>query len=230
MENYQVIVNEDQLIKFIDWLPELEKNETYYMSLFARSKYCNKIVHIRSDKAQLKRFTSNKERMLSKIKQLECPIGSYMQRDVAIPQEALALYITPNPRCMLKATKNGLIKFAHLITQEYNGYNPHQEIMSEIQKAKSRTVYVDFDFDVEEKHVLSTIRQIEDIVESKHTYIRTRGGFHALIDPTKVPENKRKSWYINISKLDGVDVKGDSMLPVVGCIQGGFEPYFIDWL
>jgi hypothetical protein len=116
MENYQIIVDEDKLKEFIEWLPELERHETYYCTLFARSKYSNLVKS--SDKQQLKSFTSSKLRLLNKIKQLETKVGTYTNRDrytlkdVSIPQEALSFYISINPRDMIKATKASLKEFA----------------------------------------------------------------------------------------------------------------------
>lgn len=235
--NYKIITDEKILRDFIDWLPELQPSETYYVCLFARSKYCKGITHISTDKAQLKRFTTNKERMFDKIKQCETELGNYKQKDKPIPQEALAIYITPNPRCFLKATRQSLKKFADLLSIDYNGYNPHQKVMSEIQKAKSRTCFVDFDFDIKEKNYKNFKLYIEEILNkiflsinvSACTVLNTRGGFHLLIDPNKVHSAYKKSWYNEISKLENVDIKGDNMIPIPGTYQGGFTPYFLSY-
>jgi hypothetical protein len=94
--NYQIIKDETLLREFINWLPELESGECFYVSLLARSKYLENKALLKTDKASLKRFTANEKRfLLNKIKQLEVEVGAYKHGDLPVPQEALALYITP---------------------------------------------------------------------------------------------------------------------------------------
>ena len=225
--NYKIITDENKLKEFIDWLPELKEGEVFYCCLFARSKYCKEVAHIKSDKAQLKRFAATKEWLLTKIKQLECPVGSYTQYGKPIPQEALALYINPNPRSLLKATKNSLIKFANMLTIQYNGYNPYQEVLSEIQMAKSRTVFVNADFDIEkELFFTECFPRIKEIFGEAFTLIETRGGFHLLIEPTKMVSN-HASWYKSMQDIKGFEKTDDGVIPVAGTYQGGFTPALI---
>lgn len=223
--NYKIIQNEETLKSFIEWLPDLEKDETYYVTLFARKKYC-KDNPIKLDKAQLKRFTSNKEFLFSKIKQLECEVGSYLSNGQQIPQESLSLYITVNPRSMTQATKKSLIKFANLITKDYNGYNPHQEVMSEIQTSCSRKIYFDLDFD-DVSDVNGFLQNIDTSkINTDCLYVaHTRGGFHLLIKLEDVKPEFKKTWYQYLTSLPNCDVRGDNLLPIPGTYQGGFTPF-----
>lgn len=236
--NYKIITDKEKLLEFIEWLPELKPTEKYYLCLFARSKYTkdehgvNGIAHIKSDKAQLKRFTSDKQRMFDKIWQLECPIGAYKQRDVIIPQQALALYISTNPRDMWKATPNSLVKLAQCIRDHNHLGNPHQEVLSEIQRTKGTTHYIDFDLDVPSGTILEP-DQVKTLVANQvnidaASILRTRGGYHILIDPKKVHPIFKNSFYRGLSSISGVDQTGDQMIPVPGTYQGGFTPHFIN--
>ena len=229
--NYQVIVDEAELAKFVNnFLPVLENHEMWYVGCYARNKYCAGVANIKSDKQSLGRFTSVTKRLIEKLRQLEVPMNAYLQKDVIVPQEALCVYLTINPRDLKLAGKNALIKLADLVTREYNGYNPHQEVMSEIQKAKSRTCFVDFDFDITGDETRESI--VESILtkvnkECVVNILYTRGGLHCLIDPTKVDKSLVKTWYKNIASMNGVDVKGDNMIPIPGCYQGGYVPKLV---
>jgi hypothetical protein len=224
--NYKIITDEQKLRDFIEWLPELKPNETYYCALFARSKYCKNVAKLTADKQQLKRFVTTKAFMFDKLKQLECEIGSYSQKHMPIPQEAISVYITPNPRDMEIAAKKGLIELAKLVTAPYNGYNPHVEMLNCLQISTSRKIYFDIDFDgVKIEDMRDKINEI--LNPDCLTYLQTHGGFHLLIKLENIEKQYTKSWHQKITSLDGVDIRGDNLLPIPGTYQGGFIPSFI---
>jgi len=240
MENYKIITDENALREFIGFLPELEDGECYYYSLFARNKY-NSTNVLKADKQQLKRGTSTKEFLFEKIKNLEIEVGGYKQNHIPVPQEALALYISPNPRSYEKATKIALKKLLDLVLEKYSGYNPHQEVLSAIQKSCGRKIFYDFDFDgVDFEDVRDEL--LNSINPECLNIIVTRGGFHLLVEFSKLGKEYKKNWYNNIVAIKGVDIrtKYDSdkdgndnseedkgILPCVGCCQGGFVPKLI---
>lgn len=221
--NYQIITDKAKLLDFIEWLPELEDNEKFYCTLFSRKKYSNDEIET-NDKTQLKRFLSDKDRLYNKIKQLEVEVGAYQLKNIAAPQESLALYINPNPRNLKRATYDGIIKFAELLKSDNNNFNPHAEIMSIIQRSLSRKVYLDFDIDTK----AFDFDKIPEVINTSCLQVvETRGGYHLLVHLSEIENQYRKTFYNQIIAL-GVDQTGDQLMPVPGCVQGGFTPSFVN--
>jgi hypothetical protein len=231
MDLYQIITDEAALIEFIEWLPDLEDNEAYYLSLFARKKYCPDLIKS-NDKTQLKRFTATKENMLKKIKQLELPLGRWWLKDTVAPQESLVLYILPNPRNMAKANRM-MGKKAWDLDRSKN-YNLIAEATSCVQKSKSRACFVDFDIDDKDADLSLMDKIMPPHIHTMELYsvIQTRGGYHILVRPERVSKlcyTAPKNWHGEICKTFNVDQSGDQMIPVPGCVQGGFTPKMINY-
>ena len=195
-------------------------NITLYLSLLEK-KYCNTIIHS-NDKTQLKRFTSKKERLLSKIKQLECSVGSYtLKNNVSAPQESLVLYISPNPRDMVRATYNVIKRSIDLLQTKSIGFNIHAEALSAVQRSAGTKYFCDFD--VDNKDI--DISLIKDILpDDAYEILETRGGYHILIKTKVAPKTR---WHNQLRAIYDVDKTGDQFIPVPGCVQGGFIPRFI---
>jgi len=221
--NYKIITDEDKLLDFINWLPDLEANEKFYCCLFSRKKYYSDLIKS-NEKSQLKRFLSNKERLFEKIKQLETEIGSYRLKELNAPQESLALYLNPNPRDLERATYDGIIKLTELLKNKNRNFNPHSEILSCIQRSRGRKIYLDFDIDTNDFD-FGELQQ--SINSSCLKVVKTRGGFHILVKLSEVEDSYKKTFYTKIMSL-GADQTGDQLLPIPGCVQGGFTPHFIE--
>lgn len=230
--NYEIIKDEEELNKFIQFLPELENMECYVLSLFARKKYYSSL---RNDSIQLKRAViTTKELFINKIKQMECEIGTYKDFGREIPQESLVLYVTLNPRCMVEASNNlvTIINDAFISEKQKNiNFNLHKESLTAIQNSFRKKRYYDFDFDhVNMETTLSEIKKI--LNEDSFHVLQTKNGFHIIVNISKIETEYRKDWFLKISKLDGLDKKEDKIekignIPVSGCIQGGFIPKLI---
>ncbi|MBD2768299.1 hypothetical protein IC235_10380 [Hymenobacter sp. BT664] len=221
--NYEILKDEQQFLQFLRWLPELANDECYLLCLFARKKYAPVGSTIKDDKCQLKRVTCTKQNIGQKICQMQVEIGAYAVNGIPVPQEALALYITVNPRSHSKAAKNLLIKLAEVITKDYNGYNAQSLALSEIQRTPSRKPFFDLDIDgmkAEEVRALIAGKINLDAV----SVLTTRGGIHLLVEVERIQGQFTKSWYQQLVALPGVDVRGDNLIPVPGCCQGGFVP------
>jgi hypothetical protein len=216
---YKLIYSEKLLNEFLELLPDENEDEIYYLSLFARKKYCPELIWS-NDKTQLKRLTSKKRDIVKKIKQLEVEYGLYDLNGRVVPQESLVIYIHPNPRSQLKAARHLMRKLTDIICDNSKGFNVYQESLSALQKSKSKGYFIDFDIDAD-KSTFDVETIYKYINKDAVTLIETKGGYHVLIEVKKIAEEYKKTFYQDLSKFS--DVEGDCFIPIPGTIQGGFN-------
>ncbi len=238
MNSYKIIKDEGEFRKFIEWLPDLRENEVFYGCLQVRRKYFQEL---RSrDTIPLARFKATKETLYRKIRSLEIPYGAYQLKDgQPIPNEALVVYLTTNPRCEAKAfyalLKDLAVKAEQARTNKEFKFDATSFAKTALHNSKSRSVHVHFDVDFPEDGVddsqsapmsIEKIAQILDTTVGMQavTLIRTRGGYHILIDPKLA---KSSNWFLEVRKHIPTDQSGDVMLPIPGCVQGDFVPHII---
>ena len=65
-----------------------------------------------------------------------------------------------------------------------------------------------------------------DINLNSLNLLKTRGGIHLLVTLDKIEKEYTKVWYNSLVKTFKPDQVGDNMIPIPGCAQGNFVPYF----
>lgn len=235
---YKIVADEDELLRFISFLPDLTPDEKYYVTLFARKKYTDDS-RFKSDKTQLKRLTVNKQDLVTELKKLEVADGLYKFGDIEIPQEMLAVYINPNPRSMSRSSLELLARTAKALRDGHPLRNPKSEAMNCIQVTHSRKPFFDIDIDIKPGEKLSPGALISwiksnDIIDlyCLH-FIHTRGGYHILVNTENMDPKYHKTWYQGFTKnAQGmpfdVMMNSDNLIPIPGCVQGGKVPRFVN--
>jgi hypothetical protein len=158
------------------------------------------------------------------------------------PFESYVLYMTVNPRDMMKATYQCVNNMSQMMYDSFKNKTEVQKskrldivTMSEIQASTGSKYYLDIDIDIADKKRASVyVKTIkEDILLGANLIpIETRGGFHVLVEISSIPLNKKNTFYIDLKTLSenakhndngDVEFKADSMIPIPGTIQGGFK-------
>lgn len=221
---YEIVTNPMSFVRFLNWLPTPCEGEGWYVVLVARRKYSDLVDSNRQ--VVLNRFIAkDKKGLFRKVKQLEVPLNTYVnKKGVGLPEESLALYIMPTPRSFKRATLAALQQIAKNIENDVY-VSPHTLSLNELQKAGRKKGLVIFDMDCEgdvKQKIRERVREI--LNEESYDILNTRGGFHVIVNPQKVEESRSKNWYKELSEYS--DVKGDILIPMPGCRQGDFTPFF----
>lgn len=233
--NYQIIADEQALEDFVNFLPNTSEDEKFYIALFARKKYTTD-ERFRADKTQLKRLVCRKQDIISNLKKLEVKDGLYKFHNIEIPQEMLAVYLNPNPRSMSRSSLELMARMSRDLRDGKTLKNPKSEAMNCIQVTHSRKVYFDVDLDIKPDRRCSLDEVIDWVqtvgfinLDAMDNIVETRGGFHVLVNLNKISPKHKNTWYKGFSETNPempftTMMNSDNVMPVPGCVQGGFVP------
>jgi hypothetical protein len=234
---YTLIRNEETLKSFIEFLPELKENESYFLILIARKKWFPE-----SDipsAVKLKRESVNsKEKIIQVLKQWEVSSDCYTSFSKPIHQNNLGVYIGYNPKNQYKACFDLIEKSLEAIKSSRKNINIKSMANDVIQSANGSKNFIDVDVDIKEgEDYLEIVKHIKKCIGGDEnneylTFVKTSGGFHCLIRLEKLKEdNDIGNWYQRIKRHDfksELNIMTHDLMPLVGCNQGLFVPYIFN--
>ncbi len=228
--NYKLIHDQEQLQKFIDFLPDLNPNEGYFIILLARKKWYPESSIASAHK--LKREVVGKAKIIQTIKQWEVEEGAYTSNGIPIPIMNLGVYIGFNPKNQYNACFELVNQCMAAIRSNKENINVKSMANDVIQGSNGTKNFIDIDVDIKEgEDALEIERFIKSVIdESNLTLIKTNGGFHCLVKLDGLKHNM--TWYQQIKahtfKSD-LNIMSNDLIPVVGCNQGKYIPHFLDY-
>lgn len=231
--NYKLIQDKIELEKFINFLPELKENEGYFLILVARSKW-NKETGLPSA-TKLRRETVNtKTKIFQTIKHWEVEEGSYtvVRNGITtqIPLSNIGIYAGYNPKNQYKAAINLAKACIDAITNKRTGINVKSMANDYCQTSFGTKHFVDIDCDrVGNDNIETIIDFVKNIIgPDAGTFVKTRGGFHCLVNLKNMKGNH--TWYKQIQAHQfesQLELFSNDLIPIPGCNQGDFVPYMI---
>lgn len=213
----------------------------FLMYISARNKYCPELSNNGCFKRTVIRYNDRLEdhrRLFNDIQHYEIPLHAYKDKNhrAVVPQEALALYASINPRNAVHAAQDltkEILDMTFLYDKAYFS-SIDQKFKNKLQK-HSVNVYVGIDLDTKDEEVYQEL--IADITRFVNIYvvIETHGGYHIII-----PKRELQRTFNGMSagqylykalpgKYKALDkVSNDLFSPIPGTIQGGFKVRFRD--
>jgi hypothetical protein len=242
MESYNFLLDEDELKKFhATILQPLGQDELFYLMLGARNKYLTeeeKGIYNMNGSDMIKRVTvrsNDYEELRDKVLDFCVPLGRYKDKNgKPLPEHSFTLYMTPNPRDARRASVGIVQKITEGLLNTNTPLKLENMVLSEIHKYSTNKYWIDLDVDPKgDDDLMKTLETLYMILgDTKYITVKTRSGAHILVRKETLDKRIKNSFYKDIKAMsDGmegeVEFKGDTMLPVPGCAQGGKMPYII---
>jgi hypothetical protein len=233
---YHFLQDEAELNAFVDEvLPETTPDECFVLMLCVRKKYLSQ-----EEKARLvldegdalrREVVHDKRKLAHQVKELCVPRGLYKDRNgTAVPEHALAVYLTANPRSYSRAAVEMIATLAERLRRG-QPVRLDSLVKTQIHRCVSRKVYLDVDVDpASGDDLLATVAAVRTILGQTPLHvIRTRSGSHVLVQTKHMDPAVKKTFYKQLQDLSDsmegmLEIRGDSMVPIPGTFQGGAVP------
>lgn len=246
-----LVANELELQYFIDnIMPELERDEVYFLSLSARNKYLTAEERVEFDLGRTEMFSRqvayDKDGIIMALSRMEADLAIRTTRGGKdIPHKCLVTYINIHPSSTLKAYtafKNQLDShynetFMAVMNGKTANYEPflrsRTHMMNHIQRSTSRKLWIDIDIDSEDRTAADSITEHLLVHDIRFATVYTQGGIHLLVNKESLSVASKASnavqlWkYIkNVNdelKASGGEAKfnDNAMVPLPGTYQAG---------
>lgn len=244
---HSLIQDQEQFNLFVDILPDLIRDEVYFLSLSARNKYLTEEERIEFDLGRTEMFSRqiafDKEGISLAMDRMRADLDVRRTRNGSlIPEKCLVAYMNIHPSSTVKAYR----AFSSQMDRHYeeafmgtlNGSTASDmwipfrrmstNLMNHIQKSASRKLMVDIDIDGED--LLDSSRLVEDVTnfltehEVPYHIVKTQGGYHVLVRTEYL--GKHVPLFKVISELDKdttgeVKFNSNAMVPIPGTLQAG---------
>ena len=242
-----LIVKQSEYERFVKLIPELERDEVYFLSMSARNKYLSDEEREEFDLGRTEMFSRqiafDKEGIRLALDRMTADLQVRTTRNGSpIPEKCLVVYFNVHPSSTVKAYR----RFSEQMDRHYeeaflgtlNGSKApdmwipfrrmRTNLMNQIQKSFSRKVMVDIDIDgddpVDSNYLLDEVTKFLCGHGVPFITIRTQGGYHVLVETQYL--NKKIPLFQKLNELDKgtqgeVKFNGNAMVPLPGTKQAG---------
>lgn len=229
----------DHLDPFIEFLPDLQYDEVYFLSLSARNKYLSE--------ADRLVYALGRTEMFSREVAYDKPGIKYALKKMAasllykrtrggyeIPKQALVCYINVNPSSMIAAYHDFTERMsklyyetmqAHIRDQspEYTAFKRMPRmLMNSIQRNTARRVLVDVDVDTKDLEVLGGLRRWLGSHGIAFGTVWTQGGYHLLLRKDSLPKKLNLGQHLSALAVETgkeIVINKNGMVPLPGTRQ-----------
>lgn len=235
------MINSDHHFEqFVDWLPELQRDEVYFVSLAARNKYLTPEERHQYGLGRTEMFSRqvayDKPGLHYVMQKLQASL-SYRRTRAGheIPRKALVVYMNVNPCSTIDAYHLFKTQMDGVLQESFHacarrGVEPlsfeawtriDRHLMNAIQKSRGRRMIVDIDIDTRDAFVLGELQEFLREHGVDFATVSTHGGYHILARKNTLGGFNLYEKLQELEQRTGSEVciNKNGMVPVPGTLQ-----------